>query len=326
MIISKAPLRMSFVGGGSDLPTYYKKHGGAVLSTTIDKYIYVNVNKKFDDGIRVAYSKTELVNNISELQHELVKNSLNFLKIRKGVEITSIADIPSKGTGLGSSSTFTTALLHVLNAYKGNFISKEKLAEDSCKIEIEMCKEPIGKQDQYAASFGGLNIIEFNKDDSVNVMPIITEPKTIKELNDNLLMFYTGISRSASKILMSQSKNLNEKTQILSMKKMVGLVYDMKRELENNRLDSFGEILDENWKLKKTLSKNISSLDIDDWYSTAKKNGALGGKILGAGAGGFLLLYAHKKNHEKICNSLKNLRKIDFKFENEGSKIIYYKV
>ena len=159
------------------------------------------------------------------------------MNIKKGIEITSIADIPSKGTGLGSSSTFTTALLHVLNAFKGDFISKEKLAEDCCKIEIEMCKEPIGKQDQYAASFGGLNLIEFNKDDSVNVLPVITTPQTIKELNDNLLMFYTGITRSASKILLSQSKNLKEETKIFNTKKMVDLVYDMKRELENNRLD-----------------------------------------------------------------------------------------
>ena len=325
MIISKTPLRMSFVGGGSDLPAFYRRNGGAVLSTSIDKYIYINVNKKFDSGIRVAYSKTEEVDSVSKIEHKLVKESLKYLDISGGLEITSIADIPASGSGLGSSSSFTVGLLNTLNAFNNNYCSKEKLGLESCKIEIEKCGQPIGKQDQYAAAYGGLNLIEFNKDDSVKVTPVIAKTDTIKTIEDNILVFYTGITRSATEILTKQnSEIINNELKNNTLIKMVDLTYNLFNEIQNNNHKAFGEILNENWLLKKSLTDGISNKFIDDCYDTAIKAGALGGKILGAGAGGFLMFYAPKKNHKKIESSLSRLQKVDVKFEKNGSQIIYY--
>ena len=326
MIISRTPLRMSFVGGGSDLPSFYMKHGGAVLSTTIDKYIYINVNKKFDNGIRIAYSKTEEVESIHNIEHKLVKATMELLEISGGIEITSIADIPSKGTGLGSSSSFTIGLLNALNAYKGNFSSSEFLGEQSCKIEIDICGEPIGKQDQYAAAFGGFNLIEFNKNGEVLVKPIITKKDTLLEIEQNLIVFYTGLTRNASSILKEQNDRIqNDEQKVINLLKMVDLTYVLYNEIQNNNTKVFGEILHENWELKKELSNGISNTFIDDCYNAAINSGALGGKILGAGAGGFLLFYVEKNMQKSVINSLSNLKQINFSFENNGSQIIYYK-
>ncbi|MCL5124900.1 MAG: GHMP kinase [Deltaproteobacteria bacterium] len=325
MIISQTPLRMSFVGGGSDLPSFYRKQPGAVISTTIDKYIYINVNKKFDNLIRASYSITEFAAKPSKLKHELIRESLKLLGIKGGIEITSIADIPSGGTGLGSSSTYTVGLLNALNAYLSRFSSKEYLASTACQIEIKNCHKPIGKQDQYAAAYGGLNLIEFRPDDTVAVNPIICSTATKHKLNQNLLLLYTGITRSADKILANQNKNTisNIKTRDI-LGHMVKLAYSQAKALSNDDLKSFGEALDENWNLKTKLSQGISNPTFDRWYKTAKSHGALGGKILGAGGGGFLLLYAPKSKHDAIINALPKLRKIDFSFDTEGSKIIYY--
>ena len=326
MIISRTPLRMSFVGGGSDLPSFYMKDGGAVLSTTIDKYIYINVNKKFDNGIRIAYSKTEEVESIHNIEHKLVKATMELLEISGGIEITSIADIPSKGTGLGSSSSFTIGLLNALNAYKGNFSSSEFLGEQSCKIEIDICGEPIGKQDQYAAAFGGFNLIEFNKNGEVLVKPIITKKETLLEIEQNLIVFYTGLTRNASSILKEQNDRIqNDDKKVTNLLKMVDLTYVLYNEIQNNNTKVFGEILHENWELKKELSNGISNTFIDDCYNAAINSGALGGKILGAGAGGFLLFYVEKNKQKSVINSLTNLKQINFSFENNGSQIIYYK-
>lgn len=317
---------MSFVGGGSDLPSFYMKHGGAVLSTTIDKYIYINVNKKFDNGIRIAYSKTEEVESIDNIEHKLVKATMELLEISGGIEITSIADIPSKGTGLGSSSSFTIGLLNALNAYKGNFSSSEFLGEQSCKIEIDICGEPIGKQDQYAAAFGGFNLIEFNKNGEVLVKPIITKKETLLEIEQNLIVFYTGLTRNASSILKEQNDKIqNDDQKVTNLLKMVDLTYVLYNEIQNNNTKVFGEILNENWELKKELSNGISNKFIDDCYNTAINSGALGGKILGAGAGGFLLFYVEKNKQKSVINSLSNLKQVNFSFENNGSQIIYYK-
>ncbi len=326
MIISQTPLRMSFVGGGSDLPSFYQKQVGAVVSTAIDKYIYINVNKKFDGLIRASYSITEFVDKPSKLKHELIRESLRFLGIKGGIEITSIADIPSGGTGLGSSSSYTVGLLNALNAYLSRFSSKEHLASTACRIEIEKCHKPIGKQDQYAAAYGGLNLIEFLPDDSVIVNPIICRSGTKQKLNENLLLLYTGIIRSADKILEGQNKNTlsNTKTRDI-LGQMVKLAYSQAESLTKNDLKSFGEALDENWQLKTRLCRGISNPTIDRWYKTAKGHGAIGGKILGAGGGGFLLLYAPKNKHDSIVESLPKLKRIDFNFDSEGSKIIYYK-
>lgn len=325
MIISRTPLRMSFVGGGSDLPVYYQKFGGAVISTAIDKYIYVTVNHKFDDAIRVSYSKTEEVQHTKEIEHQLIRECLNSLRIEGGIEITTVADVPSKGTGLGSSSSFTVGMLHALNAYLGRYVSAETLGKESCKIEIDICKEPIGKQDQYAAAFGGFNLIEFNPDNTVNVNPIISNPQTIKTIENNILMFYTGMTRSASALLQKQSDTVDSSIHKQAMLgRMVKLAYDLRDELQHNNHHSFGEILHENWLLKKSLTEEISNAGIDNWYYLARKSGALGGKILGAGASGFLMLYAPQDAHQDIIFALRHLKRVPVSFERLGSRIIFY--
>lgn len=325
MIISRTPLRMSFVGGGSDLPDFYREHGGAVISTAIDKYIYVNVNRKFDDGIRLAYSKTEEVESVEQIEHPLVRAAMQYLKLRGGLEITTIADIPSRGTGLGSSSSFTVGLLNVLNAYKGQYVSSEQLGRDSCHIEIDLCREPIGKQDQYAAAFGGLNLIEFRPDDSVVVSPVICRRSTLAELEANILVFYTGITRSASAILGAQpDRAARDGGSQRALRRMVELAYQLRDELHNNNLAAFGEILHENWMLKKGISAGVSTTHIDDWYAAGRAAGAVGGKILGAGAGGFLMLYAPRESHERIKSALSMLRPVAMGFEPLGSRIIFY--
>ncbi|MCX6237757.1 MAG: GHMP kinase [Bacteroidia bacterium] len=325
MIISRTPLRMSFTGGGSDLPAFYQKYGGAVISSAIDKYVYVNVNKKFDNGIRISYSKTEEVKCVADIEHRLVRASLEYLGLKGGIEITTIADVPSKGTGLGSSSSFTVGLLHALNAYLGRYVSSEQLGSQSCHIEIDRCKEPIGKQDQYAAAYGGFNLIEFNPDNSVVVSPIICQRGTVTEIEHNLMVFYTGITRSASDLLARQSVVVSlEEMKQKALKRMVDLTYDLRRELQNNNTHVFGEILHENWMLKKSLMNEISSPEIDQWYDSAIRAGAIGGKILGAGAGGFLIFYVPRKAHLAVRNVLADLHQINIKFEPLGSRIIFY--
>ncbi|MCC5870751.1 MAG: GHMP kinase [Gammaproteobacteria bacterium] len=325
MIISRTPLRMSFVGGGSDLPGFYQEHGGAVLSTAIDKYIYVTVNQKFDNGIRVSYSVTEEVAEVGEIRHALVREALRFLGVDGGIEITTIADIPSRGTGLGSSSSFTVGLLNVLNAYKSRYVSSEELGRDSCHLEIDICREPIGKQDQYAAAFGGLNLIEFHPDDSVQVSPVICKPEVLAEIESNVLVLYTGIERSASKLLKKQAEDMAASMdKQRAMKRMVELAHILRRELQSHNTEAFGEILHENWELKKSMTAGVSNADIDDAYTAARSAGALGGKLLGAGAGGFLMLYAPKRTHGAIKAALHKLRPVEMGFERLGSRIIFY--
>jgi D-glycero-alpha-D-manno-heptose-7-phosphate kinase len=324
MIISKTPLRMSFVGGGSDLPAFYRKYGGAVVSTAINKFVYVTVNKKFDDRIRLSYSKTEDAKSAEKIKHPLVREALQLLGVRGGVEITSIADIPGKGTGLGSSSSFTVGLLNALHAFAERYVSAEKLAEESCTIEIERCGEPIGKQDQYAAAFGGFNLIQFNADDSVSVEPIICKRETIEQLQRNLIVFYTGLTRSASALLKTQSASVSSsKTKQNALKRMVKLAHSLKAELQKNNLDAFGEIIHENWELKRSLTTGVSTTAIDDWYARARKAGATGGKLLGAGSGGFLMFYAPQDRHEEIMRELNELQCVAFGLELQGSKIIF---
>ena len=324
MIISRTPLRMSFVGGGSDLPVFYRKYGGAVVSTAINKFVYVTVNKKFDASIRVSYSKTEEAKSVEKIKHPLVRESLKMLGLAGGVEITSVADIPAKGSGLGSSSSFTVGLLHALHAFACRYASAEQLARESCEIEIERCGEPIGKQDQFAAAFGGFNFIEFNPDDSVSVEPIICQRETIRQLQSNTLVFYTGITRSASAILKNQQQIVGEeKAKQKVMRRMVQLARELKAELQKNNLEAFGEIIHENWELKRSLTSNISTTAIDDWYQRARRAGAVGGKLLGAGSGGFLMFYAPQEKHEPIAKALSDLRRIDFEFEPQGSRIIF---
>ncbi|MBR1092279.1 GHMP kinase [Bradyrhizobium manausense] len=324
MIISRTPLRMSFVGGGSDIPAFYREYGGAVLSTAIDKYVYVNINRKFDGGIRLAYSKTEEVDDRAKIEHRLVRATFELLDIAGGLEITTIADIPSRGTGLGSSSSFTVGLINAISAYIGRYVSPAELGEQSCKVEIELCGEPIGKQDQYAAAFGGFNLIRFNPDESVQVSPVIMRHELRAQLQRNILLFYTGITRSASSILQSQSDAMkSDRIKRETQQRMVQLTFELQRELQAGNLENFGAILDENWRLKKSLATDISNQNIDDWYECARKAGARGGKILGAGSGGFLLFYAEEEHHLAIEKALQ-LRRVNFSFEPLGSQIIFY--
>jgi len=323
MIVSRTPLRMSFVGGGSDLPSYYRKKGGAVLSTSVDKYMYVTVNKKFDNKIRLSYSITENENNIQQIKHPIVRNTLELLDIQGGVEITSISDIPSQGSGLGSSSSYTVALLHALYAYKGESISKEELGRLSSHIEIDLCGDRIGKQDQYAAAFGGLNLIEFNEDDSVVVTPVICKPETIKKMEESIIVFYTGRTRSASTLLSEQSDNMKKADKRELMSNMVSLAYDMRSLLENDDIESLGELLDQNWQLKRQMTAGISDFQIDSWYSKGILAGATGGKLLGAGNGGFMMFFAPKEKHTDIIKAMKGLQRVPFSFDDKGSKIVF---
>ena len=324
MIISRTPLRMSFVGGGSDLPVFYRRFGGAVVSTAINQFVYVTINKKFDDRIRVSYSRTEEARSVERIRHPLVREAMKLLRIPGGVEITSIADIPAKGTGLGSSSSFTVGLLHVLHAHAERYASAEQLAREACVTEIERCGEPVGKQDQYAAAFGGLNFIQFNPDDSVTVEPIICERETIRQIQAHTLVFYTGITRSASVLLKQQQSAVGaEKKKQQVLRKMVGLAHQLRDDLQRNRIAALGEIIDENWRLKKSLAAGIAPDVIDAWYARARKAGAAGGKLLGAGAGGFLMFYAPPDRHDAIAGALGELRRMDFRFEPQGSRIIF---
>jgi D-glycero-alpha-D-manno-heptose-7-phosphate kinase len=324
MIISRTPLRMSFVGGGSDLPSFYERFGGAVLSTTIDKYVFVTCNRKFDNGIRVAYSKTEEVTSVNQIEHRIVRAAMTLLGVKGGVEITTIGEVPSRGTGVGSSSSFAVGLLNVLHAFQGSYASPGKLAEEGCRVELDLCQEPIGKQDQYAAAFGGFNLIEFQCHGRIDISPVVTPGEARRTLSRRILAFYTGFTRSASALLQAQSAGVASDTaKQATLRQMVKLAYVMKAELEAGNLDSFGEILHENWELKKTLTGGISNPQIDEWYQVARRNGATGGKILGAGGGGFLVFYAPEDRHTAIEQAL-GLRRVDFGFEPLGSRIIFY--
>jgi len=324
VIISRTPLRISFVGGGSDLPVFYRRFGGAVVSTGIDQFVYVTVNKKFDDKIRVSYSRTEEARTVDRIKHPLVREAMKLLEIKGGVEITSIADIPARGTGLGSSSSFTVGVLHALHAYAERYASAEQLAQEACIIELDRCGEPIGKQDQYAAAFGGLNFIQFNPDDSVKIEPIICKRETIARIQAHMLVFYTGLTRSAGSILRHQQQALStEKKKQQVTRSMVELAKQLRRELQHNRVAAFGDIIHEGWRLKKSLAVGIASDLIDSWYDKARKAGAQGGKLLGAGAGGFFMFYAAPDRHEAITEALPALRRVDFHFEPQGGRIIF---
>ena len=293
-----------------------------MLSTTINKYMYVAVNPRFDDTLRVAYTRTEIVDSLDELQHELVREALRLVGIKKGVEVVTIADVPA-GTGLGSSSSLTVGLLHALYAYTGKFVSRERLAREACEIEIERLGHPIGKQDQYAAAYGGLNFIRFNPDDTVFVEPVICSPEVKKELFDSLLIFYTGLRRSSGSILSEQARRSEEKREVLV--RLSELAEAGREALGRGDLEGFGLLLHEGWQLKRTLASGISRPEIDAWYKAARAAGALGGKVLGAGGGGFLLLFCpqDRKQHVRASLSRLGLRELQVAYEPQGSRLIY---
>ena len=320
MIISRTPLRISFAGGGSDLREYYTHKQGAVTSTAIKKHMYVTINRRFDDTIRVSYSKTEIVNHVGELHHELVREAMKLVGIEKGIEITTISDVPA-GTGLGSSSSLTVGLLNALYAYTGVSASPKRLAKEACRIEIDIINEPIGKQDQYIAAFGGLNHIRFNPDETVFVDPVIMKPELKKELNARVSLFYMGLKSEGHSVLKRQKENT--KARLDTLDQLVQLAIEMPTILNKGDLDEFGNLLHQGWILKKKLAKGISDKRIDEIYARAIRAGALGGKILGEGGGGFLLLTFPPEKHLAIKAAIHECKEFPFKFDPQGSKIIY---
>jgi D-glycero-alpha-D-manno-heptose-7-phosphate kinase len=321
MIIARTPFRVSFSGGGSDLAAFYSRHYGAVISTAINKFIYVMVHPCFYNRIRIKCSKAEEAGSPHEVCQPLVRECLKLMKIGKGVEIASIADVP-EGTGLGSSSAFTVGLLNALAAYQRKNKSRKWLAENACTIEIDKVGEPIGRQDQFAVSFGGLNYIRFNPKGRVEVEPINLTQGSKQKLERSLLMFYVGNQRKASAILWKQKRNIETGRVYKKMCQMVRLTEDLKKFLLAGKIETLGEILHQGWLLKKCLAGKISDAKLDSIYNRALKAGASGGKLLGAGGGGFFLFYCEPRYQDKLRQSLK-LRELKFAFDNEGTKIIH---
>jgi D-glycero-alpha-D-manno-heptose-7-phosphate kinase len=328
MIIARTPFRVSFLGGGTDLPDFWQEEEGAVLSTAIDKYMHITVNDRFDQSWRLGYSKTEIVDDISKIEHKIFRRVLEkygtLASARNGghgLEILSMADIPA-GSGLGSSSSFTVSLLHALKGHLGTFQSSEELAREASEIEIVDLKEPIGKQDQYAAAFGGLRYIRFLPSGEVSAEPVICTSDTKRALEGHMLVFYTGVTRSASGVLKEQKSNTESKRETL--RQMRDLALRMKVSLESNEsIKRSGELLHEGWLLKKTLARGISADSIDSWYERAIKAGAYGGKILGAGGGGFLMVLCSPDRQDRVKQELKELRPVNMHFDSFGSRIVF---
>lgn len=323
MIVVRSPFRLSFVGGGSDLPSFFERHPGCVLSTAIDKYIYLNIHQRFEEGYRIAYSQVEDVALRDQISHPIVRNALKIMSIDTPLEITSIADIPGKGTGLGSSSSFAVGLATALSTQAGIPFSKMEAAEMACKIEIEMCGEPIGKQDQYAAAIGDYNVIHFFEDGNVKVEPLILDEKLRKDFEDQWVIVYTGATRAAGAILSEQSQGMTDVTKFETTKTMASLVPEFNSSLLKGDFEEIGRLLNENWKLKRSLQLNISNELVDGIYETGMAHGAIGGKLLGAGAGGFVFLLVPVERRESVVKSLKEFRLFNFRSDRSGAKVIY---
>lgn len=324
MIIARSPLRITLGGGGTDLPSYYEQREGFLISAAIDKYVYITLHKSFEEEIILKYSKFEKVKNRDEIQHPIIREALKMLDIREtNLEICSMADIPA-GTGLGSSSTFTTALLRALHAMQGNIVSTRTLAEEACEIEMNRLKQPIGKQDQYIAAYGGITCMNFHKDGYVWVDPLNISQETLYNLEDNLILFFTGFSRSAGSILKEQDDKSKSKDSdmIKNLDFVKDLGYQSKDAFERGDLDTFADIMNVHWEHKKKRSGGMSNPQIDEWYEYALKNGAMGGKMIGAGGGGFLLFYS--KDKSRLREAMKNtgMTEVRFRFEKEGAKVI----
>jgi len=322
VIISQTPLRISFFGGGTDLRAFYSHDYGAVLSTTIDRYVYVIVKRRFDRQIRVAYTKTEIVNLVQELEHDLVREALLMAGLEGGLEIITVADIPAEGTGLGSSSSLLVGLLNALYAFKGEMHSPAELARKACEIEIERLGRPIGKQDQYAAAFGGFRLIRFMANEETECTRVDIPEVGLRALNSRLLAFFTGKTRSSATILTEQRDRTGENLQVLrEMRDQCDIAV---KALKTGDLDTFGCMLHEGWNLKKRLATGISSVETDEMYNRARTAGALGGKLLGAGGGGFMLLYAPPECHAAIRTALRNYSELPFTFDSRGSRICFH--
>lgn len=324
MIITRSPLRISLGGGGTDLPSYYRDHGGFVLSAAIDKYVYITLHQSFFEEMTVKYSKMERVRSLEEIQHPLVREALKLIHIStEYLEIASMSDIPA-GTGLGSSGSFITALLHALHVRTKQQLTKQQLAEQACHIEIDRLGEPVGKQDQYIAAFGGITVFEFNGDDTVAATPLKISPETLSNLEDNLALFYTGITRSASDILRDQDtrSKTHDSAMVDNLHYVKQLGFESKAALENGDLHKFAAIMRVHWEHKKQRSKSMTNTTIDDWYQLGIANGALGGKLIGAGGGGFLMFYTEDKTRLRHAMHQAGVREIRMRFDFQGTVLV----
>ena len=323
MIISRTPLRMSFVGGGTDLPAFCQEHGGAVVSTAIDKWIRVIVSQRFEGDVRVGYSEVEIVGDVTKIRHELVREAMRRTGIPRGVDVLTLADVPSRGTGLGSSSAVTVGLLNALYAFQGIAKPPSTLAEEASEIEIDVLGKPIGRQDQYAAAVGGFNLIEFlPRGGGVRVSPLITPPGTLEQLHSHLLLFYTGLARGSDQILRAQGEAVSSGVRVSTMLRMRELAYELRDRLGAGDVESFGELLQRGWELKNQAAPGTGSERVQQAFARARDAGAVGGKLLGAGGGGFIVLFAPPASHARVRESLDGLREIPFRFASHGTEIL----
>ena len=323
MIIVQTPLRIGLAGGGTDLRAFYSIEPGMVLNMTIDKYIFVIVKERFDDKIYINYSRKEICDSVDEIRHELVREAMRITGVEKGVEITTLADIPSEGSGLGSSSSVTVGLLNALYMYKGEQVTAEQLAREACRIEIELCGKPIGKQDQYIAAYGGMRLFKFNPDESVEVERLPLTDAQLRKIGSNLLLFYTGKTRKSEEILSEQRTKTETGKNVEYLRRIKELVIPMREAILRGEYDAIGELLHLNWMYKRQLASKITDPKIDELYERALAAGALGGKISGAGGGGFLLLYVPRHKQDIVREELRELRELPFLIERDGSKVIF---
>jgi D-glycero-alpha-D-manno-heptose-7-phosphate kinase len=322
MVISRTPLRMSFAGGGTDMPEFFERHGGgAVVSTAIDKYIRVIVSPRFESDLRIGYSRTEICDRVQDIEHDLVREALRKTGLTQGLDVLTLADVPGGGTGMGSSSAVTVGLLNAFHAYRGVHRSAHELAREACEIEVDILGKPIGYQDQYASAVGRFNLIEFEAGGIVRVEPIIARPETFAQLHRGLLLFYLGGTRSADAVLSGQSNGIRKGTNIDALKRIRGFAYEMRDLLGEGDVDGVGRLLHEGWELKRTLAHGISNDGIDAAYARAREAGAVGGKLLGAGGSGFLLLYAPPHAQPAVRSALARFREVPFRFASAGSQI-----
>lgn len=321
MIIVQTPLRISFFGGGTDFPSFFMEEGGCVLSSAIDKYIFVTVKKRFDRKLRIGYTQTEMVDEVSQIHHEMIREAFLLTGVSHGIEVTTMGDIPSEGSGLGSSSTVTVGALHALHTYLSNSVTMEQLAREACDIEIGRLGKPIGIQDQYIAAYGNLRFFEFCPDGQVKVEKVILDTDLRRELNDRFMLFFTGISRKADTVLTEQKSNIKDRMNVL--REIRDMAYQAKSDLQAGQFDAFGSLLHHSWELKKRMAGQISNGRIDEMYDAARRAGAIGGKITGAGGGGFILLCAPHEKHQAIRQALSGLQELPFQLEPDGTKVIF---
>jgi D-glycero-alpha-D-manno-heptose-7-phosphate kinase len=325
MIVSRAPVRFSLGGGGTDLPSYSREHGGFVVAAAVDKFVSVCVARRFQDNIRLAYTESEIVDNVDQIRHRIFKAALKMTGIERGLELHSLADVPAN-TGLGSSSSFTVALLNGLHAFKREFVPAEQLAREACALEIDILKEPIGKQDQYIAAYGGVSAMTFHPDGSVDIERLPLKDEVIDDLEANLIIYYSGVERAASSVLKEQAKTIteNKDAAVQRMHRIKELGHETKRILLAGETDTYGEMLHEHWTNKRKLASNMSGGVIDEHYEAARNAGAIGGKLMGAGGGGFFMFYVRATDRRRVHDALaaRGLRPMRFRFDFDGARIM----